>query len=149
MSVDRSPDQWLLEGKVFIRSLPVLVKRPGDGAPALKRLMLPQGELAQFYDSDLPIRYLAFVELRPGCARGNHFHQVKEEHIYLIAGEMELLVCDLDAGARCTIILRAGDYVAIRPRVAHTLRPLAAGQAIEFSPTRFDPADSFSVSSLE
>lgn len=149
MSANLPPVRSLLGGKVVVRSLPVLGNRPSDGAPALKRLMLPQGELAQFYDNDEPIRYLAFVEIHPGHARGNHYHQVKEEHIYLIAGELELLIYDIDVGTRCAITLRAGDCVAIQPRVAHTLQPSTPGQAIEFSPTRFDPKDSYAVPSLK
>lgn len=146
MKPDESPEQDLLGGRVVVRSLPVLGQRPNAGGPSLKRLMLPQGELAQFYDSDAPIRYLAFVELRPGCARGNHYHKVKEEHIYLIAGDLELRAYDVDTGTRCAVTLHAGDYAVIRPWVAHRLEPLVPGQAIEFSPVRFDPTDSFSFS---
>jgi hypothetical protein len=61
------PDSSFLNGKVLKRSLPELHLPLGPDAPVLKRLMLPQGELAQFYDAEEGIRYLAFIELRPGA----------------------------------------------------------------------------------
>src|SRR5207244_7219783 len=71
-------ESTFLSGKVLRRSLPVVQPASGSGAPSLKRLLLPQGELAQFYDGEEPIRYLAYIELRPGVVRGNHYHKVKE-----------------------------------------------------------------------
>ncbi len=130
-----------LGGKVIKKTLPQITGSPGTDAPALKRLMLPQGELAQFYDSGQGIRYIAMIELRPGKPRGNHYHKVKEELVYLIEGTVELLVQDIENQARETILLTSGDLVIIQTRVAHTLRPLEKGCAIEFSPAKFDPVD--------
>src|SRR5437870_12464864 len=84
---DMSPSTFL-PGKLRKFSLPVIATPVGPDAPNLKRLLLPQGELAQFYDSDEPVRYLAFIELRAGSTRGNHYHQFKEEWLYLIQGEL-------------------------------------------------------------
>jgi mannose-6-phosphate isomerase-like protein (cupin superfamily) len=132
-----------LAGKVLKQSLPVLPPPLGADAPALRRLLLPQGELAQFYDADKPIRYMAFLELRPGRLRGNHYHKLKEELLYIIQGELSLLVQDTLNGTRDSVPLRAGDLALIRCGVAHALLAAAPRQAIEFSPARFDPADSF------
>jgi len=135
------PDSTFLNGKVVKRSLPVLQLPLGQDAPALKRLLLPQGELAQFYDADQGIRFMAFIELLPGQVRGNHYHQVKEELVYVIRGEVLLSVADIDSKARASVALRAGDLAVIRTRIAHAFRAVAPGQAIEFSSTRFDSAD--------
>jgi hypothetical protein len=135
------PDSSFLNGKVLKRSLPELHLPLGPDAPVLKRLMLPQGELAQFYDAEEGIRYLAFIELRPGQVRGNHYHKVKEELVYVIRGEVLLSVADIDSQACAFVELRTGDLAVIRISIAHSYRTVERGQAIEFSSSRFDPAD--------
>ena len=137
-----------LGGKVSKQSLPVLPAPAGGEAAQLKRLLLPQGELAQFYDAAEPIRYMAWVEIRPGCARGNHYHKVKKEFLYVIQGELCLVVQDLEHGARDSVPLQRGDVAVIETGVAHAMRAAAPGQLIEFSPARFDPADTYSFPGL-
>ena len=135
------PESTFLNGKVLKRSLPLLQLPLGPDAPALKRLLLPQGELAQFYDAEQGVRYMAFIELLPGQVRGNHYHKVKEELVYMIRGEVLLSVADIDSQARASVALRAGDVAVIRTGIAHAIRAVEPGQAIEFSIARFDPAD--------
>jgi hypothetical protein len=132
-----------LAGKVRKISLPVIHGRPEPKAPYLKRLMLPQGELAQFHDGPEAMRYLAFVELRAGAVRGNHYHKVKEEWIYMISGELLLVVADITSGARERFTITCGDLAFISTGIAHALHVTQSGQAIEFSPVAFDPADSY------
>jgi len=131
----------LLDGKVQIQSLPVIQGTPPADSPRLKRLFLPQGELAQFYSGEQGIRYIAFAELRPDCVRGNHYHNVKEEFVYLLSGESLLVVDDIECKTRASTTLKAGDLVFIRTRIAHAFRPVCAGQAIEFSSAAFNAAD--------
>jgi len=135
------PESTFLNGKVLTRSLPALQLPLRPDAPALKRLLLPQGELAQFYDAEEGIRYMAFLELLPGQVRGNHYHKVKEELVYVIRGEVLLNVADIDSKANASVALQAGDLAVIQTGIAHALRTVQAGQAIEFSSSRFDPAD--------
>jgi mannose-6-phosphate isomerase-like protein (cupin superfamily) len=135
------PETTFLNGKVLKRSLPVLQLPLGPDAPALRRLLLPQGELAQFHNAEEGIRYMAFIELLPGQVRGNHYHKIKEELVYVIRGEVSLSVADIDSQARASVPLRAGDLALIRTGIAHALRTVEPGQAIEFSVARFDPAD--------
>lgn len=135
------PEATFLNGKVLKQSLPVLGLPLGPDAPALKRLLMPQGELAQFYDAKEGIRYMAFIELLPGQARGNHYHKVKEELVYVIRGEVLLTVADIDSKARASVALQAGDLAVIRTGIAHAYRTVEPGQAIEFSIARFNPAD--------
>ena len=130
-----------LSGKVRKQSLPAFQPPTGPDAPALKRLLLPQGELAQFHDGPDPIHYQAYIELRESTVRGNHYHEVKKEFIYLIQGELLLVVEDIDSKARDSVTLQAGDIAFISTRVAHALKTLRNGHAIEFSEARFDAAD--------
>jgi mannose-6-phosphate isomerase-like protein (cupin superfamily) len=135
-----SPTRFL-EGKVQKWSLPVIQGTPPIVSEGLKRLLLPQGELAQFYDAEQSIRYIAFAELRPDCVRGNHYHNVKEEFVYIISGSSLLVVEDIGSQARVSLTLQTGDLVFIPTRIAHAFRPVQGGQAIEFSSARFDAAD--------
>ena len=135
-----------LAWRVVKWSLPVISGRPGPDAPMLKRLLLPQGELAQVHDSEEGIRYLAFIETRSGSVRGNHYHKIKEERIYVLQGELLVLVEDVETKARASVPLRTGELLLIQTVVAHLLQTVEPGQAIEFSKARFNPADSFPFS---
>ncbi len=132
-----------LGGKVRKMSLPQVSLPVPAGSPPLKRLMLAQGELAQFYDAEEGIRYLAWIELEPGQVRGNHYHRQKREYIYVLAGETDLLARSLNGQESATLRLRPGDLALVAPEVAHALRPAASGSAVEFSPERFDSQDIF------
>jgi mannose-6-phosphate isomerase-like protein (cupin superfamily) len=134
-------DLSLFHGKVVKRVLPVIDGSEAASAPAMKRLMLSQGELAQFCDGQQPIRYLAAVELRPGCDRGNHYHLAKEEWVYVLTGRVQLAFQEPATGERASFVLGVGELAVIQPGIAHVLRPLEPGLAIEYSPARFDPAD--------
>jgi len=131
----------LLGSKVTKRTLPLVQPPSTADSPTLKRLMLPQGELAQFYDGEEGIRYIAQIELQAGSVRGNHYHKVKQEWVYMMSGEVTLIVEDLESKARETAPLVAGDLAFIQIGVAHALQVTKSGQAIEFSAARFDPAD--------
>jgi quercetin dioxygenase-like cupin family protein len=132
-----------LSGKVTKSSLPTLLNANGPDVPNLKRLLLPQGELAQVHNSEDPIRYLAVFELREGGVRGNHYHHHKRESVYLIEGEITLLLQDLASGERAAVTVTAGDLVFISPGIAHALRTVHPGRGLEFAPDPLDPSDSF------
>jgi mannose-6-phosphate isomerase-like protein (cupin superfamily) len=130
-----------LAGKVRHESLPLVRGPVGPDATHLKRLLLPQGELAQIYDAAEGIRYLAVIELQEGNTRGNHYHEVKEEFVYVLRGEVLLVAEDIASKARESVRLQAGDLAFIQTRVAHALRVVQPGLAVEFSGARFDGAD--------
>ena len=130
-----------LQGKVTKKSLPVIQVAPSGAVPLLKRLMLPQGELAQIHDSEEGLRYLAPVELRPGAVRGNHYHHFKEEWLYLMAGALNLVVEDVSSRERASFGVNAGDLVWIATGIAHTLTPTEPGYGVEFSKVRFNAGD--------
>lgn len=123
-------------GRATRTSLPIVEPGAVD-LPRLKRLILPQGDLAQLYEPDEGIRYLAWLELKVGSVRGNHHHRGKREFFYLIAGRVELVLEELESGARVKWQLAAGDLVYFKPGIVHAYCPTADGQAVEFSPQRF------------
>jgi len=138
-----SDETSVLGGRVVRRRLPVIVGRPGPDAPAVKRLRLPQGELAQIWNGEEPIHYLAWIELGLGGIRGNHVHRRKRERIYLVAGKVRLRLEDPETRERAELILEAGDLVRITPGIAHSLESLEPGHGIEFAPDPLEAADSF------
>lgn len=140
---ERMNHSSFLSGKVIKHSLPLLPVPVAPDSPNLKRLALPQGELAQFCNGPEPIRYIAYVELRPATTRGNHFHRVKQEWFYLIHGELTLALQNTDSGEFGSFEMRAGDLVVIPPGIAHAFICTSEGGAVEFSPALFDPADSY------
>jgi len=142
-TMSSSAELLFLGGKVRKISLPVIHGRPEPNAPPLKRLLLPQGELAQFHSSPEGMRYLAYAELRVGAVRGNHYHKFKEEWLYIISGEVWLVVEDVASRVRDILTLECGDLVFIPTGVAHALHVKKSGQALEFSPVAFDPGDSY------
>jgi len=142
-------ERLFLGGKVCTWSLPVVEPGTGAGAPRLKRLLLLQGELAQFYDGPEGIRYIASIQLRPGHPRGNHYHKVKQEFLYVIEGEAVLIVQDMETEARVSIPLRGGDLAFIQTGVGHALQVAGPGLAVEFSAARFDPDDIHRVNLTE
>jgi uncharacterized cupin superfamily protein len=118
----------------------VIEGNPPDSAPRLKRLALPQGELAHFSDGE-KIDYIAFVELRLGGIRGNHYHQKKEEAVYIIRGEMLLFIQDIQTRERAALTLQAGDLAVVPTQIAHAYQTTRPGDAVEFSRAKFDAAD--------
>jgi hypothetical protein len=130
-----------LSGKVLKRSLPLIPGRPGADAPRLKRLGLAQGELAQMHDGEPGIHYLAYLELHRDKVRGNHFHELKHEFLYLIEGQVLAVFEDVVTRERISVEVNGGDLVSISVKVAHVFKPLAEGQGIEFSPAAFDNSD--------
>ena len=134
-------DANLFSGKLVKQHLPLLTPGGGVELPQLKRLVLPQGNLAQFHDSSEPVHYLAALDLVSGTVRGNHHHHIKVEHVYLMRGKLQLVAEDLETGEPTESAMEPGDLVVIQPGVAHAFRVMQEGVAIEFAPTRFDPAD--------
>src|SRR6476659_4130704 len=133
--------QTLLQGKVKIWILPEV--QPGVNEAGLKRLMLPQGELAQFYDEEEGVRYIASIELKAGTVRGNHYHKMKREYVYVLAGRLRLVVRELGTEKREESELEGGSLVFIEPGIVHALDVRESGVAVEFSANRFDAADTY------
>jgi mannose-6-phosphate isomerase-like protein (cupin superfamily) len=131
-----------LDGRVTVVELPSYPDPPSAvNAPVSKRLSLPQGELAQFWDSDEGMRYIAGIEILPGAIRGNHYHQHKAEVIYVLTGKALLAVKDPLTHEQASFELHPGYLARIKQGVAHALKGIEAGFAVECSSTRFDPAD--------
>lgn len=125
--------------KVSVRRLPDVVPPIPDGGG---RIVTGAGELAQIVNGEA-FRYLAFLEFQPDptAPRGNHFHAVKTEHLYIVDGLVRATYRDLDTDETAEVELTGGDLVVVQPRCAHAYVALEHSHAVEFSPLGYDPAD--------
>lgn len=129
--------------KVFIEDLPV-----GGDDKLERRVFSAKGEMAQILNRDnQAFKHLVYWELdsvRSGQERGHHYHEEKIEHFYVLAGELELLLKDLERSGSKKIIVKAGNRLDISPRVAHAFRSHTYSQVLEYSPEPYDPSDTHS-----
>jgi uncharacterized protein YndB with AHSA1/START domain len=125
--------------KVTLRRLPEVGAPipPGGG-----RMVTGAGEMAQIVNGEA-YRYLSFLEFRPDptASRGNHYHGVKTEHLYIVDGLILASYLDVDSGEKAQIELRHGDLVAVAPRCAHSYIAVEHSHAVEFTAFAFDPED--------
>jgi len=128
------------KGKVKIQSLPIIVPPSAKPKKGPKRILLEKGELAEIYNSPQPIRHIAYVEFLKGRARGGHYHH-RQGFFYIIRGEMELEMVDVTTGAREKTKIKEGDFISFSPKIAHIIKPIKSGHAIEFSISHFKPED--------
>lgn len=114
-------ESTFLKGRVRRISLTTILGSEIVPMPGIKRLLLSQGELAQFYDGEEPMRYIAAIELRPGTVRGNHYHKLKPEWLYVLHGELLLRVAGVDDNAQDSFPLGAGELAFVPAGIAHAL----------------------------
>jgi len=136
------PTNTYFYDRVLVESLPI-----GGPDAAERRIFSDKGEMAQIINRpDAAIRQIVYWDIdsaRTGVDRGHHYHLRKTDRMYVIAGEVELLLEDPRTGARDTVVLRAGERVRILPGVAHAVRSRIRSQVLEYSPDPYDPADTY------
>jgi len=132
----------MFESKVIIESLPI-----GGPDEAERRIYSDKGEMAQIInrkdDSFRQIVYWDIDSPRTGVDRGHHYHLKKSDRLYVISGEVELLLEDPQTGEKNKAHLKTGDRVLIAPGVAHAVRSLTYAQVLEYAPAPYDPADTY------
>jgi len=137
--ISRSP---VFADRVRIESLPI-----GGPDEAERRIFSDKGEMAQIVnrreESFRQIVYWDIDSARTGVDRGHHYHLRKTDRLYVISGEVELLLEDPQTGEREAAVLKAGDRVQILPGVAHAVRSRMRSQVLEYGPDPYDPADTY------
>ena len=78
---------------------------------------------------------------------GQHFREYLEsanrEIAVVVQAEHRDAVENIESKEKANVLLAAGDLVRISTGIAHALQIIQPGLAIEFSSTRFDPADTY------
>ncbi len=132
----------MLERKVIIEELPIEGNDSNE-----RRIFSEKGEMAQILNRiDETFKNLVYWELdstRTSQERGNHYHNKKTERFYVLTGELELSVKELENSSSKKLIVRAGNRLTIAPRVAHVFRSLMYAQVLEYSPDPYDPTDTY------
>ena len=107
-----------------------------------KRLLQDRGELALIADGQ-PFKHLGYFSLKPGnnYFRGGHYHKMKTEHFYVISGELEVSLVDLETHEKTTVRLHSGHRVEMRSMCAHRFRVVEHARVIEYYDTLYDPQD--------
>jgi mannose-6-phosphate isomerase-like protein (cupin superfamily) len=130
----------MVEKKVVIEDLPV-----GGEDNLERRIFSPKGEMAQILNRpDEAFKQLVYWDLdstQSGQERGHHYHERKVEHFYVLTGELELWVRDLESSVSKKHFVKAGNRLTIHPRVAHAFRSLTYSQVLEYFPEPYDPSD--------
>ena len=129
-----------LETRVVIEDLP-----SGGDDDLERRIFSEKGEMAQILNrTHEAFKQLVYWELdspKSGQDRGHHYHERKIEHFYVLTGELELILRDLKNSTGQKISVKAGNRVAISPRIAHAFRSLTYSQVLEYSSEPYDPSD--------
>lgn len=132
----------MLGTKVMVEELPV-----GGADHEERRLFNERGEMAQILNQRVDtFRHLVYWDLdtsQSGEERGHHYHKRETEHFYIVTGEAEILLEDLETGEKATLPVKAGTRVDISPGVAHAYRSLGYCQVLEWSPDPYDPSDTY------
>jgi quercetin dioxygenase-like cupin family protein len=102
-----------------------------------------KGETAYLNIPDASRTVMVF-ELLADQPRGNHYHQVKEEYIYIIEGSAKLYVWlpEQPEQIRC-IMLKKADWVCIKPGLAHLYLGAPRALVLEQSPVAYNKEHTF------
>jgi dTDP-4-dehydrorhamnose 3,5-epimerase-like enzyme len=103
-----------------------------------RRLFSDKGEMAQILNRTAETyRHLVYWDLdstKSGEERGHHYHRRKTENFYVLTGEFDLLIHDLETGRKEVLVVKAGDRLRIFPGIAHAFRSRVYSQALEYAP---------------
>jgi dTDP-4-dehydrorhamnose 3,5-epimerase-like enzyme len=112
-----------------------------------RRFFSAKGEMAQILNRTTEtFRHLVYWDLdstKSGEERGHHYHGKKTENFYVLTGEFDLLIHDMETGHKEVLVVKAGDRLQIAPRIAHAFRSRTYSQAIEYSDDTYDPTDTY------
>lgn len=71
-----------------------------------------------------------FIETRAEQIRGNHYHKETRELFFIISGEIDVVVDDLNSGKHFELSVSKGDIFIIEPYEVHTFRTKTDAQWI-------------------
>jgi dTDP-4-dehydrorhamnose 3,5-epimerase-like enzyme len=71
-----------------------------------------------------------FIETAANQVRGNHYHRETRELFFIVSGEIEVVIDDLNSGKHLELSFRKGDIFIIEPYEVHTFRTSTDAQWI-------------------
>lgn len=136
-----SVDQYVTRWALGTEKTPEDLEASGRGYRFEKN-----GARTFLYHNGAEMRFLGYIEFVPGKTRGDHYHVRKVEHMCVIKGTIraKFFPCDSPENVIETI-LAAGDVVKIIPGCVHSYLSDEGAVAVEFSPQRFELADTIDI----
>lgn len=109
-----------------------------------KRLVQERGELVLVTDGP-NFKHITYFTINPGpgYCRGAHYHKKKTEHFYIICGEIEVSLKDMETGQREKLVITTADKLTIYPNCAHIFLAVQYAQVIEYYDSVYDKEDEF------
>ena len=80
-----------------------------------------------------------FIETRANQVRGNHYHKETRELFFIVSGEIEVVIDDLNSGEHGEFVFSKGDVFIIEPYEVHTFRTRTDAQWINMLSKPMDP----------
>jgi dTDP-4-dehydrorhamnose 3,5-epimerase-like enzyme len=80
-----------------------------------------------------------FIETRAHEVRGNHYHKETRELFFIISGEIDIVVDDLNSGKHFELSVTKGDMFVIEPFELHTFKTKTDAQWINMLSKPVDP----------
>lgn len=80
-----------------------------------------------------------FIETRAHEVRGNHYHKETRELFFIISGEIDIVVDDLNSGEHVELSVTKGDVFVIEPFELHTFKTKTDAQWINMLSKAVDP----------
>ena len=80
-----------------------------------------------------------FIETGANQVRGNHYHKETRELFFIVSGEIEVVIDDLNSGKHFELSFRKGDIFIIEPYEVHTFRTSTDAQWINMLSKPMDP----------
>jgi mannose-6-phosphate isomerase-like protein (cupin superfamily) len=101
----------MLGTKVIVEELPTSGEDHEE-----RRLFNTRGEMAQILNREVEtFKHLVYWDLdtpKSGEERGHHYHERETEHFYIITGEAEILLEDLETSQKQTLHVKARSAIA-------------------------------------
>jgi len=74
------------------------------------------------------------VSIKPGCVRAKHYHDHKKEHIFVVAGHVEVTLVDTKTNKRTSVQLTKDNekvpILEILPGIAHAIKNIGKEDAM-------------------
>jgi len=80
-----------------------------------------------------------FIETRANQVRGNHYHKETRELFFIISGEIDVVIHDLNSGKHLEVLVSKGDVFIIEPYELHTFHTRTEAQWLNMLSKPVDP----------
>lgn len=122
----------------IIKKLPLYIDEDIINKKIISRNRNEKGEITRISIND-QINYIAHLDYKVGNAiRGNHYHLIKKEFLYLCKGKIKGFFKDINNDTLYEELIEEGTLVQINPRCIHAFEAIENGYAIEYSPNSFN-----------